>query len=155
MTYICDMESLLDLGYVGLFIGALLSATIIPFSSDILLVGMLFAGGDIVTTVIVATIGNWAGGMVSYYMGYFGKWEWIERWFKVKRETLERQKSRIDRYGAWLAFFSWLPFVGDLFAIALGFYRTNARLSALFMLLGKGLRFAAWAVIYYYTKPLL
>lgn len=144
------MDSLIEFGYIGLFIGAMLSATIIPFSSDFLLVGMLFAGGDIITTVIVATLGNWTGGMISYYMGYFGKWEWIEKWLKVKRETLERQKEKVEKYGAWLAFWSWLPFVGDLFAIALGFYKVNQKLSAIFMLLGKGLRFTLWAILFYY-----
>lgn len=148
------MENLLDYGYIGLFIGAFLSATIIPFSSDILLVGMLLAGGDIATTVIVATVGNWAGGMVSYYMGRLGRWEWIEKWFKVKQETLEKHKAKVDKYGASLAFLSWLPIVGDVFAIALGFYKTDVRKTAIYMFFGKGLRFVAWAVLYYYTKGL-
>lgn len=146
------MESLLEYGYIGLFIGSLLAATIIPFSSDILLIGMLAAGGDIVITVIVATVGNSVGGMISYAMGYFGKWEWLERWFKVKRETLEKQKVRIDKYGAWLAFWSWLPFVGDVFAIALGFYKANAKLTAIFMFIGKSVRFILWAILFYYYK---
>lgn len=146
------MEWLIDYGYIGLFIGAMLSATIIPFSSDILLVGMLLAGGEPVTTVIVATIGNWLGGMISYAMGYAGKWEWIEKWFKIKKETLEKQKAKIDKYGSWLAFWSWLPLVGDIFAIALGFYRVNPKLSAIFMLVGKSIRFILWAIIHFYAS---
>lgn len=147
------MEWLLDLGYFGLFIGALLAATIIPFSSDFLLVGMLAAGGNVVVTVVVASLGNWAGGMISYWMGHAGRWEWIERWFKVKPETLEKQKSRIDRWGAWLAFLSWLPLVGDLFALGLGFYKVNPWQVALFMLIGKTARFVGWAVVVEWVKP--
>ena len=147
------MEWLLDLGYFGLFIGALLAATIIPFSSDFLLVGMLAAGGNVVVTVIVASLGNWAGGMISYWMGHAGRWEWIERWFKVKPETLEKQKSRIDGWGAWLAFLSWLPLVGDLFALGLGFYKVNPWQVALFMLIGKTARFVGWAVVVEWVKP--
>ena len=41
------MESLLEFGYIGLFVGSLLAATIFPFSSDVLLIGMLVAGGEI------------------------------------------------------------------------------------------------------------
>lgn len=149
------METLLNLGYVGLFIGSLLAATILPFSSDVLVVGMLVAKADIVTTVVVATLGNWLGGVVSYYMGYLGKWEWIEKYLKVKRTTLEKQKSRIDKYGSTLAFFSWLPFVGDLFAIALGFYRANPFRSILFMLIGKAARFIMWALLYTYAREWL
>lgn len=148
------MEWLLDLGYAGLFIGALLAATVIPFSSDFLLVGMLAAGGNVVLTVLFASLGNWAGGMISYYMGYAGRWEWIERWFKVKKETLEKQKSKIERWGAWLAFLSWLPFVGDLFALGLGFYRVNGWLVAIYMLIGKTLRFVGWALVVEWLRPM-
>lgn len=148
------MEWLLNLGYLGLFIGSLLAATVIPFSSDFLLIGMLAAGGNVVWTVVVASLGNWSGGMISYWMGRAGKWEWIEKWFKVKRETLERQKSRIDRWGSWLAFLSWLPLVGDLFALGLGFYKVNHWQVALFMLIGKTVRFVGWAVVVEWIRPM-
>lgn len=147
------MEWLLDLGYFGLFIGSLLAATVIPFSSDFLLIGMLAAGGNVLLTVIVASLGNWTGGMISYWMGHAGRWEWIERWFKVKPETLEKQKTRIDRWGAWLAFLSWLPLVGDLFALGLGFYKVNPWQVALFMLIGKTARFVGWAVVVEWVRP--
>lgn len=146
------MDFLQELGLLGLFIGALLSATIIPFSSDVLLIGTLAVGVDVKIAVIVATIGNWIGGMISYYMGYLGKWEWLEKYFKVKPETLAKQKARVDRYGAPLALLSWLPIVGDLFAIALGFYRLDPKLCAIYMFIGKGLRFVVWGVLFYYSK---
>lgn len=149
------MEALLSFGYFGLFIGAFLAATILPFSSDVLLVGLLAAGGDVVWTVVWASLGNWVGGMFSYYMGWWGKWEWMERWFKIKRETLEKQKSKIDRWGSLLAFLSWLPFVGDLFAIGLGFYHVNTTRVAIFMLIGKTARFVGWALLYTWIRPML
>ena len=148
------MEWLLNLGYLGLFIGSLLAATVIPFSSDFLLIGMLAAGGNVVWTVVVASLGNWSGGMISYWMGRAGKWEWIEKWFKVKRETLERQKSRIDRWGSWLAGLSGLPLVGDLYALGLGFYKVNVWQVALFMLIGKTARFVGWAVVVEWIRPM-
>ncbi|HIS34055.1 MAG TPA: DedA family protein [Candidatus Avirikenella pullistercoris] len=148
------MEALLNFGYIGLFIGAFLAATIIPFSSDVLLVGLLAAGGDPIISITVATLGNWLGGLSSYWLGYIGKWEWLEKYFKVKPETLEKQKKKVDKYGASLAFFSWLPGIGDVLAIALGFYRVDFKKSAVFMLIGKGARFIAWGVIVYYVKPL-
>ena len=40
------MDFLLDYGYIGLFIGAFLAATILPMSSDVLLVGLLAVGAD-------------------------------------------------------------------------------------------------------------
>ena len=40
------MEFLLEYGYIGLFIGTFLAATILPFSSEFLLLGLLIAGAD-------------------------------------------------------------------------------------------------------------
>ena len=95
-----DLEFLLDLGYVGLFIGTFIAATVVPFSSDFLIVGILIAGGDPLISWICATAGNWLGGLTSYWIGRIGKWEWIEKWFRVKEETLLKQKSKIDKYGS-------------------------------------------------------
>ena len=142
------MECLQELGYIGLFIGCFLAATVIPFSAEILLIGMLVAGGDPLTTFLTATSGNSLGSLTSYGIGYLGKWEWIEKWFHVSREKLERQKSKIDRYGPLLAMLCWLPFIGDVFAIGLGFYRLNFVKCFIFIVLGKALRFGVWVVLY-------
>lgn len=142
------MDSLIDLGYWGLFIGSFLASTIIPMSADVLLIGILALKGNVWICLAIATFGNWLGGLTSYWIGWIGKWEWIERWLKVKEEQLTRQKAKIDKYGAWLAFFTWLPIIGDLFAIALGFYKISPKLSALYMLAGRFLRFLAWTLLY-------
>lgn len=142
------MEILGEWGYIGLFIGTFLAATIIPFSSEFLIIGVLVAGANPVASFFVATIGNWLGGLTSYWLGYVGKWEWIEKWLRVSREKLERQKHKIERYGAMIAFMSWAPFVGDVFAIGLGFYRIKFVKAALFMLFGKAVRFALWVILF-------
>lgn len=144
------MESLAGWGYWGLFIGSFLASTIIPFSADLLLIGLLAIGGNIWLCIGIATLGNWLGGLTSYWVGWIGRWEWTERWFKITPAQLEKQKSKIDRYGNLLAFFTWLPLVGDLFAIALGFYKVSPKLSALYMLIGRFLRFLIWALLYLY-----
>ncbi len=144
------MEWLLDLGYLGLFLGSFAAATVVPFSADVLLVGMLVAGGDIIGVVAVATLGNWLGGLTSYWVGTVGKWEWIEKYLHVKRERLEAQKKWVDRFGAPLALLSWVPFIGDVFAVALGFYRVRFLPMSIWMFVGKCCRFITWAVMYCY-----
>lgn len=138
----------MHLGYLGLFIGSFLASTLIPFSSDFLLAGVLLLGGDPYISLIVATLGNWLGGVTTYGLGYIGKWQWIERFFKVKQETLEKQKVKIDKYGKILAFFTWLPIIGDVIALALGFYKISPKLCMLFMLIGRFLRFLVWTLLY-------
>ena len=144
------MDWLMDLGYWGLFIGSFLAATIVPFSADVLLIGILIAGGSPWAAIGVATAGNFLGGLTSYGVGRIGKWEWIIK-FGVKPETLEKQKAKIDKYGSWAALLSWVPIIGDVIAVALGFYRTKFLPSALFMLIGKAGRFVVWYYLWLLT----
>ena len=142
------MEWLEGLGLIGLFIGTFLAATVVPFSSDALYLAILAATKDPVNCLIFGTLGNWLGSVVTYYLGQLAKWEWIEKWFKVKQETLEKQKGRIDRYGVWLALLAWVPFLGDVIALALGFYRTRPGWTIILLLVGKFIRFLAWNLFY-------
>ncbi len=143
------LEFLQSIGLPGLFIGSFLAATVIPFSSEILLGGVLLAGVNPVGAFFAATFGNWFGGITSYYLGRLGKWDIIERWFRVKEESLIKQRARIERYGSYIAFFTWLPFIGDMLAIGLGFYRVDVVKSIVFMLLGRAARFGFWITLYY------
>lgn len=138
------MNLLENLGLLGLFIGTFLAATILPFSSDALYIAVLAATGNAVGCLLVGTLGNWLGSVLTYWIGWAGKWEWIEKWFKVKPETMEKQKARIDRYGVWLALFAWVPVIGDVLALALGFFKVRPFWTAVLLLVGKGVRFWIW-----------
>jgi len=138
------MQRLSELGLLGLFIGTFLAATVLPFSSDALYLAVLAVLKQPMECLLVATLGNWLGGITTYYVGRIGKWEWMEKWFSVKRETLERQKVRVDKYGIWLALLSWVPFIGDVFVVALGFYRAKPIPTIILLLIGKFLRFLVW-----------
>ena len=142
------MEWLQSLGLLGLFIGTFLAATVLPFSSDALYLGILAVTGDVWGCLAVGTLGNWLGSVVTYWMGWIGKWEWIEKWFKVKPETLQKQKEKVDKWGVWLALIAWVPFIGDVFAIALGFYRTKPLPTIILLLIGKALRFLVWTLLF-------
>lgn len=141
------MDWLLELGYIGLFIGSFLASTVVPFSADVLLIGMLVAGGSPWIVIAVATIGNFLGGLTSYGIGRIGKWEWIER-LGANPESIAKHKTKIDKYGAWVALLSWVPFIGDLLSVALGFFRVKFVSSAIFMFIGKLGRFIVWYLIY-------
>ena len=147
------MEGLIEYGYWGLFLGAFLAATVIPFSSDVLMIALFVAGGKAVPAIIFATIGNWLGGITSYGLGWLGKWEWIEKWFKVTPEKIEKHADRIKKWGPWLALFTWLPGIGDIMAIGLGFYKVEFKSTVFFMLIGKCARYIMWAVIYFWIFP--
>ncbi len=142
------MLNLESLGLFGLFIGAFLAATVLPFSSDALYIAVLAATKNPVGCLVVGTLGNWLGSVLTYWIGWIGRWEWIEKWFRVKPETLEKQKVKIDRYGVWLALLAWVPIIGDVIAIALGFYKTRPAATMFLLLVGKFVRFLLWNLIY-------
>lgn len=139
------MTELFEYGYWGLFLASFLAATILPFSSEAILSLSIYAGFDISLTVTVASFGNWLGGLSSYYLGYLGKWEWIEKVLRVKREKAEKVRAYLQKRGNTFAFFAFLPFVGDLIPLGLGLIRTNPYWMALFMGIGKLSRYIVWA----------
>lgn len=137
-----------NLGLIGLFLGNFLAATIVPFSSDALYVAVLATMERPLACFLAATIGNWLGSVVTYYCGRLAKLEWLHKWFKVDILTIERHKNKVDRYGVWLALAAWVPFVGDIFVLALGFYRTPQVQTHIFLLIGKALRFLVWTLLF-------
>jgi membrane protein YqaA with SNARE-associated domain len=141
------MAELYEYGLWGLFLASFLAATILPFSSEAILSLFVYSGYDITYTVAVASIGNWLGGMLTYYLGYLGKWEWIEKLLRVKQEKADRVRKYLQNKGTALAFFAFLPFVGDLIPLGLGLLRSNTIWVALFMGAGKLCRYIVWAYL--------
>lgn len=148
------MEGLFDYSLWGLFLASFLAATVVPFSSEALLTFLIMNGTDFHTAVLVATAGNWLGGMSSFGIGYLGKWEWIEKYLRIKREKIEKWHNRLYRRGAVFAFFCWLPAVGDVIAVGLGLIRANIPITAASMLAGKFLRYLVWAWLTGLLDPL-
>ena len=149
------MDFLTEWGLFGLFISSFLSATVIPFSSEFVLSFMILNGFDIYLTILIATIGNWLGGLSSYLIGRLGKWTIIEKYFRVDKNKVFNFKLKVDRWGSVLAFFSWLPIIGDVIAVSLGFFRTNFILVSVWMLFGKILRYIIWGSMTYWSLSIL
>ena len=127
-------------GYIGLFLSCFLSATLLPLSSEAVLIFLLHKKFDVWTCVFIATAGNTFGGMTNYVIGLAGKPHWIKR-LRIKEESLHRFENKIQKYGYWLAFFSWIPFIGDPLTVALGFFRVSWKPVLVLIILGKFLRY--------------
>ncbi len=136
----------LQWGYAGLFLASFLGASIVPLSSEPVLMALIAAGADPVVSLCLATTGNWLGGMSSYLIGRAGNWQWIEQWFRTPHAKVLAWQHHIARFGPLLAAFSWVPIVGDAASLALGFFRAPVWPTALFMLLGRFARylFVVW-----------
>ena len=105
--------------------------------------------------LISAALGNTVGGMTCYYMGRLGKISWIEKYFKVKKEKVDKMVNFLQGKGALMAFFAFLPAIGEVISIALGFMRSNIWLTVASMFAGKLIRYilllyaleSAWNVV--------
>ena len=109
--------------YAGLFLSALVAATVIPMQSESLLVGLLVADYPPAPLLVVASLGNILGAVVNWMLG-----RWIERfrdrrWFPASRESLERAQRWYRRLGYWSPLLSWMPVVGDPLTVVAGVLR--------------------------------
>ena len=128
-------------GLVGLFLASFLSATLLPFSSEVVLGAMALGEWSTASLLAVATVGNTLGGLTNYAIG-----RWVPQEKLVRRLGMDPTKAEgwqrfAQRYGAWGALACWLPVIGDPIALALGLFRTPLIATAVLMFLGKAVRY--------------
>ena len=135
------MDNLIQYGYIGLFLGSFLAATILPLGSEIIFISLLASGFDKGMCLIIASIGNTLGGMTNYALGSLGKIEWIEKYLHIPSQKILSIKARLQGRSSAVAFFSFLPIIGDPLAITLGFMQANKAITTISMFLGKFMRY--------------
>lgn len=139
------LEGLVEYGYWGLLLASFLAATVLPFSSEVVFAALIAAGLDSWQCILFATIGNAAGGATCYYLGRLGKTAWLEKWFRIKPQQIDKMINWLQGKGGVMGFFGFLPAVGDAILVALGFMRANVILVMISMTLGKFLRYVLLA----------
>lgn len=128
--------------YAGLFMTALLAATILPFYSEVLFLSMLAAGYEPTLIWASATAGNTLGAAINWLIGRYLLHFQDRRWFPFKTDNLARAQGWFQRFGVWSLLFSWLPVGGDALTFIAGIMRVRFDLFFLLTLLGKGARYA-------------
>ena len=128
--------------YLGLFLSALLSATLLPGASELLLAGLVSQGYDNLYLWCWATAGNTLGSVVNWLLGRYLLNYQHRRWFPFKPETLDRAQQWFQRYGVWSLLLAWAPVFGDGLTFIAGIMRVRFGLFLLLTALGKGLRYA-------------
>lgn len=160
-----------SVGLPAVFAVSLLAATILPLGSEPVLLGYLAAFPEMFwPAILVATVGNTLGGLVSYAMGagahgVLGRW----RQRQTKRSILAgasptrahppepepvitpgraRAEKWVHRYGAPVLLLAWLPVVGDPLCAVAGWLRLPFWPCVIYIALGKFGRYLAlvWAL---------
>ena len=84
-----------------------------------------------------------------------GKVEWIKKYLRLDISRLKRVQEKIKNKGAWVGFFVFLPGIGDIIAVALGFMRANVWMVATYMFAGKALRYILWMELVYKVQEVV
>ncbi len=135
------LDGLAEYGYWGLLLASFLAATILPLSSEVVFAALIVAGLDLWKLIFYATIGNAVGGATCFYLGKLGKIEWLEKWFNIKREKIDKTANYLQGKGALMGFFGFIPGIGDPLLVALGYMRANVTIVMISMTIGKFLRY--------------
>jgi membrane protein YqaA with SNARE-associated domain len=128
--------------YVSLFFSSLLAATLLPFYSEVILVGLLAANPQHWQMLwLVATLGNTVGAAINWLMGRYLLHFQHRRWFPFDPNKLGPAQRWFQRYGVWSLLFAWLPVGGDALTFIAGIMRVPFWLFWTLTLIGKGARY--------------
>ena len=112
------------IGYAGLFLSALVAATLLPMQSEAVLVGLLLGGGhSVALLLLVATLGNVLGSVINWRLGRYVTRFRNRRWFPATAAQMARAEGWYRRYGRWSLLGAWLPVVGDPLTVVAGVLR--------------------------------
>jgi membrane protein YqaA with SNARE-associated domain len=110
--------------YGGLFLAALLAATILPMQSEAVLVGLILGGAQPLAMLLaVASLGNVLGSVVNYALGRGVERYADRRWFPASPAALARARGHYERWGHWSLLLSWAPVIGDPLTVMAGLLR--------------------------------
>lgn len=116
---------------LSLFISSFLAATLLPGGSEVVLISVLKLYPELFwPALLLGTLGNTLGGMVSFGMGRL-----LPQTHKLKHV------EKIQRYGTPALLLAWVPLLGDALCLAAGWLRLNPWHAALFMAIGKFARY--------------
>ena len=130
-----------DAGLLGLFASALVSATFLPGTSEVVLAALLTAYPALAWQAFgIATLGNVVGGALSFWMGVAAH-HGYERFQGLRFQLSEPAMARMRRYGPPALFLSFVPLVGDALVLAAGWLRLPFAPSMAWLAAGKATRY--------------
>ena len=133
--------------YLSLFFISFLAATILPFSSELTLAGLITTSNyDNVLLLIVASFGNVLGSVVNWVLGFYSRNLTIKKWFPFKEAQIERSSKLFSKFGKWSLLFAWVPIIGDPLTLVAGLLRVRFLDFIILVAIGKVSRYL---LIYY------
>ena len=134
--------------YLSLFFISFLAATILPFSSELTLAGLIATSNyDNLLLLIVASLGNILGSVVNWALGFYSSNLTTKKWFPFKETQIENSSKWFSKFGRWSLLFAWVPVIGDPLTLVAGLFRAKFLEFLILVTIGKVSRYF---IIYYF-----
>ena len=133
--------------YLSLFTISFLAATILPFSSELTLAGLIATSNyDNLFLLIVASLGNTLGSLVNWALGFYSRNLTTKKWFPFKDNQIEKSSQWFSKFGKWSLLFAWVPIIGDPLTLVAGLLRVRFLDFLILVMIGK---ISRYLVIFY------
>jgi len=133
--------------YLSLFAISFLAATILPFSSELTLAGLIATSNfDNLLLLIVASFGNILGSVVNWVLGFYSRNLSTKKWFPFKDKQIENSSKWFNKFGKWSLLFACVPIIGDPLTLVEGLLRVRFLDFIILVAIGKVSRYV---LIYY------
>ena len=128
--------------YLSLFVISFLAATILPFSSELTLAGLIVTSNyDNLLLLIVASFGNVLGSVVNWALGFYSRNLSSKKWFPFKETQIEKSSKWFRKFGKWSLLFAWVPVLGDPLTLIAGLLRVKLLDFIILVAIGKVSRY--------------
>ena len=126
------------LAYLSLFSFSFLAATILPFSSEVILATLLATENyNKILLLFFASFGNILGSSFNWFLGIYSLKFQDKKWFPFKRSQIEKASKWFNKYGKWSLLFAWVPVVGDPLTYIAGTMKMRFAIFILLVSIGK------------------
>lgn len=133
--------------YASLFVTSFLAATVLPLTSDAVIIYMASNGYNIFLIALFAMAGSYLGSCTTYLVGYYSREKILEDRMKIKEKRFAKYHKIFEKYGAPILLFSWVPVAGDIFVAIAGVLEIDFKIFSAYAIAGKLLRFLATAYL--------
>ena len=126
------------IGYLSLFTISFLAATILPFSSELMLASMLSIENYNRTLLITfSSLGNILGSVFNWVLGFYFIKLQNKKWFPFNQEQISKSSQWFEKYGKWSLLFAWIPIIGDPLTFVAGTMKTKFFIFLILVGIGK------------------
>jgi|TARA_B110000211_G_scaffold222812_1_gene271906 membrane protein YqaA with SNARE-associated domain len=128
--------------YLSLFLISFLAATLLPLSSELVLIGLLNMNEhNSFALVAIASLGNILGSVFNWLLGFYLLKFVNKKWFPFKENQINTASRRFRKFGVWSLLFAWVPVIGDPLTFIAGTLKVNFLLFLILVAIGKVSRY--------------